>query len=268
MTELITSRQNAKVKQARSLRQRKIRASLGLYLAEGLHHVGAAIEANAPISYLLYAPELLNSEFGNELLAEAEQKEMDSFAVSADVFASVTEKDNPQGIVAVIRQEPNKLSNFTPQNLGWLVALVAPQDPGNVGTILRTIDAAGADGLILLDGGVDPYHPTAVRASMGALFRHPVIQTSFDEFAAWAKQHSYPIYGTSAKASQDYRQVEYKKPGILLMGSEQKGLTTEQIELCDELVSLPMQGSVTSLNLAVATGILLYKIQEQFQQAK
>ncbi|KAA3648292.1 MAG: RNA methyltransferase [Chloroflexi bacterium] len=264
MTEIISSRQNAKVKQARSLRQRKNRASLGLYLAEGLHHIGAAIEADAPIAYLLYAPEILNSDFGSELLAQAKQQKVDSFPVSADVFASIAEKDNPQGVLAVVRQQPHKLDEFSPANLGWGVALVAPQDPGNVGTILRTMDAVDADGLILLDGGVDPYHPTAVRASMGALFWHPLIQASFEDFAVWVKVHDYHVYGSSAKARQDYRQVEYQKPAILLMGSEQKGLTQEQVEICEKVVRLTMEGHVTSLNLAVATSILLY----QFHQMK
>ena len=260
MTETITSRENAKVKQARSLRQRKSRASLGLYLVEGLHHVGAALDANTSISYILYAPAILKGGFGEKLIDLAQARNVDSFAVATNVFASIARKENPQGILAVVKQKPARLEDFTANNLRWGVALLSPQDPGNVGAILRTLDAVSADALILLDGGVDPHHPTAVRASMGSIFWRPIIQARFEFFKTWATAHAYRVYGTSAKASQDYREVEYQKPAILLMGSEQKGLTQAQAEICEEVVTLPMQGHVTSLNLAVATGVMLYEM--------
>jgi TrmH family RNA methyltransferase len=139
------------------------------------------------------------------------------------------------------------------------VALVSPQDPGNVGTILRTLDAVGADGLFLLDGGVELYHPTVVRSSMGVIFWKPVVQTSFDEFAAWASKGRYQLIGTSAHADVDYQTLVPSLPWILLLGSEQKGLSVEQTRICDVTVSLPMHGRVSSLNLAVAAGVLLYR---------
>jgi TrmH family RNA methyltransferase len=126
---------------------------------------------------------------------------------------------------------------------------------------LRTIDAAGADGLILLDGGVDPFHPTAVRASMGTLFWKPLAQAGFADFLAWSRAHGYHLVGTSARGTQDYRSVSLPGgPTVLLLGSEQKGLSGEQLAACDTLVSLPMRGRATSLNLAVAAGILLYAL--------
>ena len=139
------------------------------------------------------------------------------------------------------------------------MALVSPQDPGNVGTILRTIDAVGADALFLLDGGVDLYHPTCVRASMGTLFWKPVVQAGFDEFISWAKGKGMQLIGTSAHAQTDYREVGLgESPWVLVLGSEQKGLSDEQIAACDVTVSMPMRGKVSSLNLSVAAGILLY----------
>jgi TrmH family RNA methyltransferase len=153
------------------------------------------------------------------------------------------------------------LSGLTPRSFPWGVALVEPQDPGNVGTILRTIDAVGASGLILLEDSVDPYHATAVRASMGVLFWHPVVTASFVEFVGWARNGGYHVYGTSAHAERDYREVElYRRPLILLMGSEREGLLDEQAAICEQLVRLPMTGRVTSLNLAVATGVMLYEV--------
>jgi RNA methyltransferase, TrmH family len=128
-----------------------------------------------------------------------------------------------------------------------------------VGTILRTIDAVGADGLILLDGGADPYHPSAVRASMGTLFWKPFFSATFLEFIAWTQKGGFRLIGTSAHATADYRQMRLDtRPTVLLLGSEQKGLLPDQLAACDDLISLPMRGRSTSLNLAVAAGIFLY----------
>jgi TrmH family RNA methyltransferase len=138
------------------------------------------------------------------------------------------------------------------------VALVSPQDPGNVGAILRTLDAVGADGLFLLDGGVELYHPTAVRASMGALFWKPVVQATFEEFIQWARAQSVQLIGASAHADVNYQTLVPREPWTLVLGSEQKGLSREQTAACDVTVSLPMRGRVSSLNLAVAAGVLLY----------
>ncbi|HEX7974107.1 MAG TPA: RNA methyltransferase, partial [Anaerolineales bacterium] len=185
------------------------------------------------------------------------------YATSADVLDSLAEKENPQGILAVVRQPGKSLQDLSPQEFPWGVGLVAPQDPGNVGTILRTIDAVGASGLILLDSSVDPYHPSSVRASMGTIFWLPVVAASFIEFTDWASREAYHIYGTSAHDSLDYRRVPaYPRPAILLMGSEREGLTPDQRQVCDQLIGLPMRGRATSLNLAVATGVMLYAMLE------
>jgi len=127
--------------------------------------------------------------------------------------------------------------------------------------VLRTIDGIGADGLWVLDGGVDLYHPTVVRASMGTLFWKPVVQASFAEFVAWADTHGVQLIGTSAHAELDYRAIAPREPWALVMGSEQKGLSKEQISNLSTIVSLPMRGRASSLNLAVATGILLYALK-------
>jgi len=141
--------------------------------------------------------------------------------------------------------------------------LVAPQDPGNVGSILRTIDAVGAGGLLLLDSGVDAYHPTAVRASMGAIFWYPVVSATFAAFAAWVKQHAYHVLGTSARGPSDYTTADYTRPLVLLMGSEREGLSSEQAAICQQVVRLPMLGRASSLNLSVATGVMLYAMLEK-----
>ena len=247
------------MKKTRALRQRKARTASGLFLVEGLHHVGSAIEAHWEVETLIYAPDLLTGDFAGSLLDKAGRIGLTPQPVSAKVMDSLTEKDNPQGILALVRQRSVGLSDLGDFHCG--IALVSPQDPGNLGTILRTIDANGADALFLLEGGVDLYHPTCVRASMGTIFWKPVVQASFDEFENWMKRKGYQLVGTSAHARMDYREFSLgTSPWVLLLGSEQKGLSDEQIGACDLTISLPMRGKVSSLNLAVAAGILLYAL--------
>lgn len=262
---LLTSLSNPLVKRIRGLKTHKGRVENGFFLVEGIHHVGSALEAGWVVDSLLYAPDLLNSDYAAILLEDARRSGLAPQAVSAKVIESLAEKDNPQGILAVVKQRNLGFDDLHGFRHG--VALVSPQDPGNVGTILRTIDAINADALFLLDpldgtrGSVELYHPTCVRASMGAIFWKPVVQSSFDEFVSWVKKGGYRLIGTSAHARKDYREATHRAtPWILLLGSEQKGLSSEQIEICDETLSLPMHGKVSSLNLAVAAGILLYAL--------
>jgi TrmH family RNA methyltransferase len=145
---------------------------------------------------------------------------------------------------------------------GW-VALVEPADPGNLGTILRTADAVGVAGVIVLGDATDPYDPAALRASMGAIFAVQLARASFDEFAAWKRACGVFLVGTSDQAPVDYQEVAYPQPLVLLMGSERQGLGPEQQALCDLMVRLPMRGRSDSLNLAVATGVMLYELLSQ-----
>lgn len=254
----LTNPRNPHLKQVRKLQQRKEREATGLFVVEGIRPVGEALEAKAEVQYLCYAPDLLESPFAQELIARESARGLRCYALAPDVFRSLAEKENPQGILAVVRRAHSKLDTLKPDTHPWLVALVAPQDPGNIGAILRTVEAVGASGLLLLEGGADPYHPNAVRASLGALFWMPVVSATFAEFVTWATAQGYHLYGTSAHGPEDYRTVAYTRPLILLLGSEQKGLLPEQAAACQHLVRLPMKGKVTSLNLAVAAGVMLY----------
>lgn len=260
----ITSRSNPKIKEARSLKQRKTRAETGLFVVEGIRHVAEALEAGAPVEYLIYSPDMLTSPFARELVEQQRARGLPVHSATAAVYESLSERENPTGLLAVVRQQRPRLSELSPANLRWGVAAVAPADPGNVGTLIRTVDAVGADAVLLLDTGVDPYHPSAVRASLGSLFWVPVANATFAEFAAWSRQHQYHVYGTSARGSVDYTTVDhYEQPSILLLGSEREGLTPEQLALCQQVIRLPMRGRATSLNLAVAAGVLLYSMLEK-----
>jgi len=262
----ITSKSNPKIKEVRALKERKARAESGLFVVEGIRHVSEALEAGAPVEYLVFAPELLTSPFGRELVDQQRARQRPVHSVTAQVYATLSERENPTGLLAVVRQQRRKLAELSPHNLAWGIAVVSPQDPGNVGTIVRTIDAAGASGLLLLDSGVDPYHPTAVRASLGSLFWVPIANASFGEFDAWARQHAYHIYGTSAHDATDYQALpRYQRPAILLLGSERDGLSAEQRAACESVVQLPMRGRASSLNLAVAAGIMMYEMARKLE---
>jgi len=256
---IISSNSNPILKLARSLRQRKARDESGLFLVEGIHNVGAAIEAGWNLSSILYSQDLLKSSYAYQLIETQSAKGIKCQPILGHVFNSVADKENPQGIMAIVQQrkmEPDQLASDT---FKWGVAAISPQDPGNVGTIIRTIDCVGADGLFLLEGGVDAYHPSSVRASMGALFWKPVIQTTFSNFLNWAYAKGYKLIGTSTHAEKDYRTLALEeRPSILMLGNEQKGMTKDQMEACDVMISLPMLGQSSSLNLSVAAGIFLY----------
>jgi TrmH family RNA methyltransferase len=252
---LITSLSNPIVKQARSLRLKKARHESGLFLVEGIHHVGEVVEAGWDVDAVLYASGVLTSMFAHELITR--RLSFTPQQVTPQVMESLADKENPQGILAIVRQKKTPISSLRSPKKS--VVLVAPQDPGNVGTILRTMDAVGAEVLFLLDGGVELYHPTVVRSSMGTMFWKPIVQTSFNEFLQWARAGNVQLIGTSAHGDVEYQTLVPKQPWALVLGNEQKGLSTEQTNACDVTVSLPMSGRVSSLNLSVAAGVLLYQ---------
>lgn len=260
---IISSHSNPNVKLVRSLRQRKERDKNKLFFIEGLRLVGEAVQMQAEIETLVVAPQLLNSTFGQELIEDQRQQGTSLLEVTPDVFESLSVKEGPQGIGAVMRQRWETLDTLEfGDGLCW-VALESPQDPGNVGTIMRTGDAVNTNGLILLDNATDPYDPAALRASMGAIFSQRLIKASFAEFVTWVRKYGYNVVGTSDKGSVDYQETAYSAPLVLLMGSERQGLSPEQQAICNTTVRIPMVGRSDSLNLAVATCLVLYEIFNQ-----
>jgi TrmH family RNA methyltransferase len=187
--------------------------------------------------------------------------------VTADVFQSLAAKEHAQGLGIVVRQRWLDLAHIRPGPGQCWVALDTVQYPGNLGTILRTCDAVGGAGVILLGNTTDPYDPAGVRASMGAIFSQHLARASFAEFAAWCRSHDLLVVGTSPAATLDYQGVGYQPPLVLLMGSEPRGLSREQQALCDVVVNIPMVGHSDSLNLAVATGLMLYEFFNQQREA-
>lgn len=264
---LITSTANPRIKEIRKLRERKERQATGLFYIEGLRIVGEAVQQGAKIETLITAPELLISDFGQKLAQNHFEKGGQVLEVSQQVFQSFSLKEGPQGIAAVLTQEWTDLEEITDQAEGCWVVLDSVADPGNLGTILRTSDSTGCRGVILLDQSTDPYDPSCIRASMGALFSQKLVKASFDAFALWKKKNGVQVVGTSDKAEQNYHTFTYPRNLAVLMGSERQGLQPKHLDLCDAVVRIPMVGISDSLNLAVATAVVLYEVFNQKQEA-
>jgi RNA methyltransferase, TrmH family len=263
---MITSSANPTIKAIRALRQRKEREASGLCLLEGIRLVGEAVRAGS-VERLLVAPALLRSDFARELVAAQAAAGTPVIELSGEVFAGLAQKDGPQGLAAVAHQRWQPLAALgLDAPPGW-VALVEPADPGNLGTIIRTIDAVGAAGLIIVGPGADPYDPVALRAAMGATFAVALARASWAQLEAWLAATGAPLVGTSDQAPAHFQQVAYPQPLVLLMGSERQGLSPEQQARCDMLVHMPMRGRGDSLNLAVATGVMLYELLRQHNSA-
>lgn len=259
---------NPTVKQLRQLRSLAERSHTGSYYIEGLRIVRQALQAGAAIERVVTAPTLWRNEESGVLVAALQAAGISILELSAAEFRSISFKENRQGIGAVVRTQLAALEyvQLTP-NAVW-VALDRVGNPGNLGAIMRTCDAIRCAGLFLLGDTADPYHPEAVRASMGAFFSLQLVHTTFDAMTIWAHQQGVAVIGTSPSAPLDYRELYYPSPLILLMGSERTGLTLEQQRTCTILTRIPMAGTSDSLNLAVATSVILYEIfyQQHEQQ--
>lgn len=254
----ITSLANPLVKDIRALHQKKHRDETGLFIAEGQKLVRDAVDGGWPVEMLAYAASHAGEAAIGALAAETKAGGGAVLEVSAQVLEKITRRENPQTVVGVFRQKLAPESAIGREGI-W-VALDRVRDPGNLGTIVRTADAAGLAGVALVGAACDPFGLEAVRATMGSIFHVPLAQTSEAGLVAAAKRHGARIVGTHLSAATiDYREADYCAPLILLMGNEQQGLTETLAAHCDQLVRIPMRGRADSLNLAVSTGVMVYE---------
>lgn len=260
---IITSPANPRIKEIRKLREKKFRKYSGLYLVEGLRIVGEAVKFPDLLHTVIVAPELLTSAYGQELVKKLQRQPVELLWVSAEVFSSISEKDGPQGLAAVMRQRTISLPEREIDSSALYIALESVQDPGNLGSIIRTADAVSAQGVVLVGNRVDLYDPAVIRGSMGAFFSIPVIKTELSDLFAWCSRMDLQVIGTSDSASTHYAAVRYPWRVLVWMGSEQKGLSEDIQTRVNQMVRIPMAGCSDSLNLAVATGIVLYEIVNQ-----
>lgn len=259
---VISSRANERVKQIKALHDRRDRDRTGAFFAEGPRVLRAALERGATIEQGIICPERLTPQ---------EQPIADAFAeggipvlnVTGPVFDAMSFREEGQCVGAVVRQMWEPLTPETKGRRCW-VALHDIGHPGNLGTIIRTNDAIGGDGVILSGRTTDPYHPVAVRGTLGAIFTQRIVRTTPEALARWAREADVLVVGTSPQGNIDFREPDYaSKPVLLIGGSERIGISEEQIALCDAVVRIPMLGYVESLNLSIATALVLYEIERQ-----
>ncbi len=280
----IRSRANPLARAVRALRGRPARDATGCLFVEGIRLVTEAVRQGYRVETLVVAPALLESPLARALVREQAGRGVPVRHCTPEVFASLSLREHPQGLGAIVRQRWSPLEPLDRREPsapgapggarragpdagggpGW-VALDAVRDPGNLGTILRTCDAAGCAGVLLLGRTVDPYDPVAVRASMGAVFALPLVRTDFPSLLAWSARRRLQLVATSPAAAVDYRAAPYRPPVVLLMGNERTGLSPELLGACAHVVRIPMAGRCDSLNLAVATGVMLYELRRAVQ---
>jgi TrmH family RNA methyltransferase len=265
MPRLVTAFSNSTVKRLRSLRDKKARRSEGLFLAEGLRIIAEARDSGRLPEIIAFSAEGAKHPLAAEIIAATEAAGGEAIETDPDILAKMSGKDNPQMLVAAYRQRTAGLADIDRAAAPlWLVAQ-ALRDPGNIGTILRTGDAVGAGGLILIDESADPFSVEAVRASMGAIFTQAVAMARWPEFLAWLRSGPGQLVGTSLNATHDYLDAHYEAPCFILIGNEQQGLPADYESECDLLVKIPMAGRADSLNAAMAAAVMAYQVKASWR---
>jgi RNA methyltransferase, TrmH family len=258
----VTSLQNERVKFIRALEMRKTRRETGLFVAEGASVLVSARDAGWKPQTLVFLAGSAASGVYRDLLRWAEAAGAECLEVSEAVLGKLAAKENPQTMLGVFEQQWRTLPepSTVPADAVWLV-LEGIRDPGNLGTIIRTVDAVGASGIVLVGASCDPYSREAVRATMGSIFNVPLVRTEAEAFRSWLTRWPGDSVGTHLTAREDFRAAPYCGPVLLMMGSEGPGLSDDLARVCSRLVKIPMAGRLDSLNLAVATALVLYEIR-------
>ena len=260
--EQITSLANPKVKGIAALAQKKERVESSLFVVEGLQLVGFGVEAGWELVTLVVGRTQISGAKTQELLGRLYDASRLVLEVTQEILEKLVRKDNPQGVIGVFKQKTLPLAEVKVGKDVWVV-LEEVRDPGNLGTIIRTADAVGAKGVILVGSSTDVWAPDVLRATMGSIFHSPVVTVSREGFLAWKAQQDAVMVGTHLHGDCDYREVAGKVAGkgvLIAMGTEQSGLTDEMAQACDVLTRIAMRGGAESLNLAIATGVMLYEV--------
>ena len=261
---IISSRSNDRIKAIRALREKKERDATGTFFAEGARLLRAALQTGAVFEQVVLAPDRLDDDEA-DIATDLDDLGIPILEVTTDLFDLVAFREEAQAIGAVVRQRWEPLDAVAESRRCWLW-LHEVQHPGNLGTLIRTNDAIGGDGVILTGQGADPYHPQAVRGSLGAIFSQRIVRATPKQVTAWLPQSGCSVIGTSPDGEMDYRQADYaSRPVVVIGGNERIGISPEQIALCHQVVRIPMAGFVESLNLGIATALVQYEVLRQVE---
>lgn len=257
MDKIVTSAANPAVKRLKSLSLKKHREEEGAFPVEGLRHIHEALCAEWEPDSFVFSPAARQEKLFKGVLYHDSLKGKECFETTDEILSRITGRDNTQPALAVFKQRWHELSEVKD---GLWVGLENVRDPGNLGTIIRTAHAAGAAGVILIGECCDPWSPEAVRATMGSFARVKLARARTPDFVKWRAGWKGGVVGTHLQSATDYRSIKYDLPLLLLMGSEQAGLSLEISKVCDVLAKIPMAGGAESLNLAVSAGVMLYEV--------
>lgn len=255
----ITSTANPRIKALADLKERKVRVREGKFLIEGAREIERAIGAGFELELLL-AGERLNPEEQ----AVRQNLNLETLELSDAPFSKVSSRENPAGLIAVAKIPNKPLSSFKPTQNALVLVAVGLEKPGNVGAVLRSADAAGANALVAV-GGVDLYNPQVIRNSTGVVFSLPTFTASEEEALEWLEQHAIPLVATTPHTEQLYWDADLRGAVAIAVGPEHEGLSKAWLEAARQKVRIPMQGSADSLNVSVSAALLLY---EAFRQRK
>jgi TrmH family RNA methyltransferase len=258
----VTSLANPLVKDIRALAMKKFRDQQHAFMAEGLKLVIDALDAGWTIRALVFAKNAKDNPAVQKAAARTVAAGGLVLEASEKIVSAIARRDNPQMVMGVFEQRFVRLDQVRPKPGDVWVALDRVRDPGNLGTVIRTVDAVGAAGVLLVGETTDPFSIEAVRATMGSVFAVPLARAGADAFLGWRRDFPGLVVGTHLKGAVDYRRLDYGDgPVLLLMGNEQQGLPDNLAAACDRLVRIQQAGRADSLNLAVATGVMLYEIR-------
>lgn len=261
MDTLITSLQNPKIKEVVKLRDRRPRQDADVFIIEGYREIKRALDAGRKIDTLFYCfDHFLGS---NEEALIVQCKSAKQYECTKEVFEKISYRDRPDGLLAIAPQMHLKLSDLKLKENPFLVVAESIEKPGNLGTILRSCDAAGVDAVIVCDPTTDIHNPNVVRSSVGTLFTLPVIEATAEETFAFLKKNNIAIVAATPHAKQEFTQADLKGPLAIVVGTEQYGLTETWMHDADIQVRIPMFGVADSLNVASATTLMLYEVVRQ-----
>ena len=244
----------------RNLQTLRGRDRTGQYVIEGIRHFARAADERVPIESVFVCREALTNAFGQRLACRLRDSGVPVLQLAPHLYRELTLAADPQGIGAIVRQQWIPLHDVRPGTRRLWLAVESIDSPGNLGTIIRTAEATGIAGILILGNGADPHDPATVRASMGAIFSQRFVRCETREFIDWARARHVAIVGSSPAGLFDYRAFPCRWPAVLLIGSEKRGLSEMLQQACDFTVRIPMLGQGDSINAAVAAGVLLYEL--------
>lgn len=265
--EFIKSSSNKFIKEIKGLDKKKNRNNKNLYFIEGIRIVEDAIESNESIEYILYSDKLFQTKDGENLFNIINNK-FTYYQIDHKLFKEISDTENPQGIIAVVKMKNHKLEDIHKEN-SLIIFLDKLQDPGNMGTIIRSADALGASGIIVSKGSVDIYNPKVVRSTMGSLFHIPIVQISDSiETIQKLKNTGVRILATTLGKAKYCYDIDLTENILVIIGNEGNGISKELFNISDENIIIPMDGDSESLNVSMASSIIMYEVLRQKNMLK